>query len=224
MSRHAALASESASPVRQRRRPAEVRSALVKSAREVFERRGFGGATTREIAEHAGVNEVMIFRHFTNKANLFAETIFGPFAQLLEGLLRSEMSEPPGATELETRQRFVGRLITTLRDNSDLLMAVINAHAYDRALGEIPTLNAYFTASLERLKETEMGRTVDPERLDRLMRCGFAAVVGCVLFEDWILQDRFADEGERLAVLTQFVDFGMYGVPRGSENENGLSV
>ncbi len=213
---------EGARPVRQRRRPAEVRSALIKSARQVFERRGFGGATTREIAEHAGVNEVMIFRHFTNKANLFAETVFEPFAQLLEGLLHSEMSEPPGATELETRQRFVGRLITTLRSNSDLVMAVINAHAYDRALGEIPTLNGYFSASLQRLRQTEMGRAVDPERLDKLMRCGFAAVVGCVLFEDWILKDQFADEGERLAVLTQFVDFGMYGVPRESGNGGGL--
>lgn len=215
MSRETAFAAEVASSVRQRRRPAEVRSALAKSARQVFERRGFGGATTREIAEHAGVNEVMIFRHFTNKANLFAETVSQPFAQLLEGLLQSEMSEPPGATELETRQRFVGRLITTLRDNSDLVMAVVNAHAYDRALGGIPTLNGYFAASLEGLQQTEMGRAVDPERLDKLMRCGFAAVVGCVLFEDWILKDQFADEGERLAVLTQFVDFGMYGVPRG---------
>jgi AcrR family transcriptional regulator len=223
MSRETAFAAKEASPIRQRRRPSEVRSALAKSAREVFEQRGFGGATTREIAEHAGVNEVMIFRHFTNKANLFAETVSKPFAQLLEGLLQSEMSEPPAATDLESRRRFVGRLITALRSNSDLVMAVINAHAYDRRLGGIPTLNGYFATSLERLKQTVMGRTVDPERLDQLMRCGFAAVVGCVLFEDWILKDQFADEGERLAVLTQFVDFGMYGLPAGSEKEGESS-
>ena len=187
--------------------------ALTNSARQVFEQRGYGGATTREIADRAGVNEVLIFRHFTNKAKLFAETVYEPFAQLLEGLLESELRHPAGADELEVRRRFVGRMIMALRDNRSLVMAVVNAHAYDRSLAEIPTLDRYFTASLERVLETEIGRTADPVMLGKLLRCGFAAVVGSVLFEDWILPNQFADEGERLSVLTRFVDFGMYGDP-----------
>ncbi|MBV8150762.1 MAG: helix-turn-helix transcriptional regulator [Candidatus Eremiobacteraeota bacterium] len=40
------------------------------AAREVFERHGTRGTTTREIADRAGVNEATIFRHFGNKVAL----------------------------------------------------------------------------------------------------------------------------------------------------------
>jgi AcrR family transcriptional regulator len=213
VSRKTAIKPGGVGPARVRRRSSEVRLALARSARQVFEQRGYGGATTREIADHAGVNEVLIFRHFTNKATLFAETVYEPFARLLEGLLESELSQPAGADELQVRQRFVGRMITTLRDNRSLVMAVVNAHAYDRSLAEIPPLDRYFAASLERVLQTEIGRTSDPAMLGKLLRCGFAAVVGSVLLEDWILPNQFADERERLSVLTHFVDYGMYGGP-----------
>jgi AcrR family transcriptional regulator len=36
-----------------------------------FSSKGFSGATTKEIAERAGVNEVTLFRLFENKAGLF---------------------------------------------------------------------------------------------------------------------------------------------------------
>lgn len=212
MKRTSTTTAASPAPVRLRRHPSEVRSALARSARQVFEQRGYGGATTREIADQAGVNEALIFRHFTNKANLFAETIFEPFATLLEGLLETEVSQPAAEDELEARQRFVGRMIEALRENRDLVMAVVNAHAYDRSLAEIPPLDSYFKASLKRVLQTEIGRSGDPAMLGKLLRCGFATVVGSVLFEDWILPNQFADERERLAVLTHFVDYGMYGV------------
>ena len=213
MKREAKTLADDVSPARVRRRSSEVRSALICSARQVFERRGYGGATTREIAYQAGVNEGLIFRHFTNKASLFAETVCEPFARLLEELLESELAAPKGSDPLEVRQRFVGRLLTTLRDNRSLVMAVVNAHAYDGATAEIPPLDRYFAASLERVQKTEIGRAADPALLGKLLRCGFAAVVGSVLFEDWIFPNQFADERERLSVLTRFVDFGMYGDP-----------
>ena len=48
------------------------REALVRSAMELFAQRGFRGATTREIAQAAGVSEAIIFRHFANKEELYA--------------------------------------------------------------------------------------------------------------------------------------------------------
>ena len=47
------------------------REALVRSAMELFAQRGFRGATTREIAQAAGVSEAIIFRHFANKEELY---------------------------------------------------------------------------------------------------------------------------------------------------------
>lgn len=47
------------------------RQHLLDAARDLFARQGFSGTTTREIAEKAGVNEALIFRHFPKKEDLY---------------------------------------------------------------------------------------------------------------------------------------------------------
>jgi AcrR family transcriptional regulator len=48
----------------------ETRSKIIAAARELFERNGTRGTTTREVAEKAGVNEATLFRHFGSKRAL----------------------------------------------------------------------------------------------------------------------------------------------------------
>ena len=48
----------------------DVREALLKAALKVFAGSGTRGATTRRIAQEAGVNEVTLFRHFQSKDEL----------------------------------------------------------------------------------------------------------------------------------------------------------
>lgn len=48
----------------------EVRESLLKAALKLFAEHGSRGATTRRIAQEAGVNEVTLFRHFPNKQTL----------------------------------------------------------------------------------------------------------------------------------------------------------
>ncbi len=47
------------------------RRQLVETALDVFSRKGFQGATTKEIAAAAGVTEALIFRHFPSKQELY---------------------------------------------------------------------------------------------------------------------------------------------------------
>lgn len=47
------------------------RQQILEVASGLFARKGYQGATTREIAEQAGVNEALLFRHFPNKENLY---------------------------------------------------------------------------------------------------------------------------------------------------------
>jgi AcrR family transcriptional regulator len=49
------------------------REKLLEAAMRVFAESGFRGATTRRIAEAAGVNEVTLFRHFKSKSALISE-------------------------------------------------------------------------------------------------------------------------------------------------------
>ena len=47
------------------------RRQLLEAALDAFSRKGFEGATTKEIAEAAGVTEGMVFRHFPSKQALY---------------------------------------------------------------------------------------------------------------------------------------------------------
>lgn len=49
------------------------RQKLLEAAIQVFAEHGFRGATTRRIADAAGVNEVTLFRHFKSKSALINE-------------------------------------------------------------------------------------------------------------------------------------------------------
>lgn len=53
----------------------DTRNNILAAARELFEKRGFAAATTKDIAELAGVSEVTLFRHFPTKRALFNETL-----------------------------------------------------------------------------------------------------------------------------------------------------
>lgn len=47
------------------------RSQVLDAAMDLFARQGYRGTTTRQIADHAGVNEAIIFRHFASKEELY---------------------------------------------------------------------------------------------------------------------------------------------------------
>jgi len=47
------------------------RRQIIRTASALFARRGYRGTTTREIAERAGINEALLFRHFSSKEKLY---------------------------------------------------------------------------------------------------------------------------------------------------------
>ncbi len=55
--------------------PAGTRQRLLAAAARVYGRAGLTGATTRAIADEAGVNEVTLFRHFQTKDRLLAAVV-----------------------------------------------------------------------------------------------------------------------------------------------------
>lgn len=61
--------------------PPSARERLLQAAAVVFARDGLGGATTRAIAQEAGVNEVTLFRHFQSKDRLLAAVVGEKFGQ-----------------------------------------------------------------------------------------------------------------------------------------------
>ncbi len=73
----------------------DTRQRILDAALAVFGRDGISGATTREIARVAKVNEVTLFRYFKNKNELLRQTILCSasryeqvFAEALAGIRR----------------------------------------------------------------------------------------------------------------------------------------
>ena len=60
----------------------DVREKIIAAAMAAYAESGFQGATTRRVAEIAGVNEVTIFRNFGSKAALMDEALFRRVAAL----------------------------------------------------------------------------------------------------------------------------------------------
>jgi TetR/AcrR family transcriptional regulator len=80
------------------RQRAATRERIVKAAVEAFAEKGFLGASTREIARRAGINQGLITYHFRSKDDLWrsaADRIFGMLgARLAERLGALQLADP----------------------------------------------------------------------------------------------------------------------------------
>ena len=64
----------------------ERRKQILKSAIRVFAQMTYHGATTKRIAEEAGITEALIYRYFGSKRALFTEAIIHTSERLVSGL------------------------------------------------------------------------------------------------------------------------------------------
>jgi TetR/AcrR family transcriptional regulator len=53
----------------------ERRIQILEAALNVFSRKGYSGARTKEIAREAGISETLVFRHFETKENLYQQAL-----------------------------------------------------------------------------------------------------------------------------------------------------
>ena len=87
MSKHSPSGTEAKRPARER-----TRLRIIEAAETVFSEQGIKGATTREIARVADVNETTLFRHFQSKDALLTAVVELSAARISEALHASEMT------------------------------------------------------------------------------------------------------------------------------------
>ena len=68
----AAAAPAAVTPITSRMAAEDRRHQILHVAVTLFSQRGFGGTTTKEIAQAAGVSEAMVFRHYATKQELYS--------------------------------------------------------------------------------------------------------------------------------------------------------
>lgn len=112
------------------------KEAIVAAGLKLFSEKGYLGATTREIAKLAGVSEVTLFRHFSNKQNLFISVLqqYSFLPQLRE--LTKEFQKKPLKEALKV---IAINFLNELRAKRDLINII---HAEHKRYPEV--LKEYF--------------------------------------------------------------------------------
>jgi AcrR family transcriptional regulator len=72
------------------------RAAVLDTARRVFSRSSYRGATTAEIAREAGISEPILYRHFGSKRDLYLACLDDAWAAFREEATRALADDPVG--------------------------------------------------------------------------------------------------------------------------------
>lgn len=91
---------------RRRLSAAERRGEILEAAHSVFVRRGLSGARTREIAAVAGVNEALLYQHFSSKEALFEAAVVLPMREALDAVAAAQETLPSMSSDLEAVRAF----------------------------------------------------------------------------------------------------------------------
>jgi AcrR family transcriptional regulator len=154
-------------PKKKRDREAS-RRRILQAGLEVFSELGYDGATTRMIADRAGLNESLLHRYFGNKEGLLVEV-----SKLSVETMIAEPPYPPQATLEEEIYQFInGRMEYEVR-NKDFVRVIISRALADQAFhkkmmpGKMmnPADNAFMSHLKGFQKAGAIKRGVDVERL-----------------------------------------------------------
>jgi TetR/AcrR family transcriptional regulator len=92
---------------------AEIRAALLQTARELFLRHGFGKVGIRRIAAAAGTTSAMIHYYFGDKLGLYRAMLDEASAPLVDSLRRLEAMPAAAAPDLEALMTAYMRMLAT---------------------------------------------------------------------------------------------------------------
>ncbi len=123
---------------------------LLKATLKLISEKGYLGATTREIAQEAGVTELTLFRHFGSKERLFEELLKShTFLPMLKGLL----PELEGLSLEDALTLIATRFLLSLKERKSMVKIMYSEvtsypvkirEVYNKFLAEIrTTLSSY---------------------------------------------------------------------------------
>jgi AcrR family transcriptional regulator len=129
---------------------------ILQAAQRLFARKGYGGTTTRDLAQAAGVAEGTLFRHFENKKAILVRVATDGWVELLTDLL-TELSEMASYKAIGQVMR---RRMGNLSHNIDMMRvcfmeAQFHPELRDQVQGEViakmtDVAEAFFQTAIDR--------------------------------------------------------------------------
>ncbi len=190
----------------------EIMGRLITSAREEFKRCGFVGATTASIARNAEITEAQLFRYFDSKTDLFREAVFEPLNKHFSEFNARNPAITDGDESIREQARlYIHELQEFLGEHSKLLLSLVVAQLFTsgslQGVGDIESLRHYFEHGADMMtNRVEKNPQVDPKIL---VRVSFAAVLGCVLFKDWVFPEGMVKDSD---IDSAIIDFVIHGI------------
>jgi AcrR family transcriptional regulator len=195
------------------------RNRLLVAARELFAKRGYRGATTRGLADHAGVSLMTLHRHFPTKAELFQAAVLVPLGEFVSAYVQSRVergntTEGPGPEMV----RFYDGLTEALLGEHQLLLAAALSFTDEEAQVS-EQMRTYVEAFFEQLeilvaeKVDELGLDVDPRLVPRVM---IGAALGVTVYRGWLFpSEPRPSRDELMSELAKLMVWGIAGKPGG---------
>jgi TetR/AcrR family transcriptional regulator len=163
---------------------ADRREQILDVATRLFARQGFQGTTTRQVSEHTGVTEALIFRHFTSKEDLYWAVIerkinaAGPAERMRERL-------NAGGTDLEVLSGIAAEILERRAKDQTLsrllLYSALENHRLSHRFFRIYVAECYEVVAEYIRRRIGEGRF---RPLDPLLAArGF---LGMVVYHSWI--------------------------------------
>ena len=152
---------------------------ILKAAQRLFARRGYGGTTTRDLAQAAGVAEGTLFRHFDSKKAILVRVATDGWVELLTDLL----TELSAMASYKAIGQVMRRRMSNLPQNADLMRvcfmeAQFHPELREQVQGEvikkmIDVTEAFFQTAVDR----GIYRPMDPRVVARIF-LGMFAIAG----------------------------------------------
>ena len=170
-----------------------VRDQLLSAAARVYAEAGYRGATTRRIAQVAGVNEITLFRHFGSKESLLHEAIARAGAEIESVTLPDEPGDP--VRELTEWARSYLAYLAARRSLIRTCMGEMGEHPDNFSSIDKPPARAAAALAryLQRLRECHLAGAEFNERTAAAMLMG--ALFGDAMGRD-VMPDMFSVDAE----------------------------
>jgi len=102
---------------------------ILENAARLFAGKGYDGTTIRNVSNACDITEAAIYRHFTDKADLYEQAVRYKAQQ---HDLRGELAEMTSRGNIEAVLKFVAHHILSLADrDSDLVRLMFSSHLED---------------------------------------------------------------------------------------------
>ncbi len=113
---------------------------ILDAALKIFAEKGYKGATTRDIAAKAGVNDSTLFRKFENKKNLY-DIILTKNTEKIEKEFLSIFTDKEFENSRDLLESYVKNLAKVSLDNFDFLFISITQKSplFESNMGEMTT-------------------------------------------------------------------------------------